>query len=45
LENELMYGISFPVSDEAQSPDFILPIGQAKIEREGNLLTQKGTRQ
>lgn len=35
LENELLYGDSFPVSDEVLSPDFVLPIGKAKIEREG----------
>ncbi|KAJ1446607.1 thiamine diphosphate-binding protein [Pelagophyceae sp. CCMP2097] len=35
LENELLYGVSFPLSDEAQKDDFVLPIGKAKIEREG----------
>eukprot|EP00123_Amoebidium_parasiticum_P010885 comp20386_c0_seq1/m.25774 comp20386_c0_seq1/g.25774 ORF comp20386_c0_seq1/g.25774 comp20386_c0_seq1/m.25774 type:complete len:368 (-) comp20386_c0_seq1:321-1424(-) len=35
LENELMYGVSFPVPQEFSSPDFVLPIGKAKIEREG----------
>ena len=35
LENELLYGTSFPLSDEAQSPDFIIPLGKAKIERNG----------
>lgn len=39
LENELLYGTSFPVSDEAQSPDFVIPIGKAKIEREGTDVT------
>lgn len=39
LEHELMYGVSFPVSDEAQSKDFVIPIGQAKIEREGSDVT------
>jgi pyruvate dehydrogenase E1 component beta subunit len=39
LENELLYGVSFPVSDEAQSPDFVIPIGKAKIEREGKDVT------
>src|ERR1700730_4884261 len=33
LENEIMYGESFPMSEEAMSPDFIIPFGQAKIER------------
>lgn len=35
LENEIMYGESFYLSEEAMSPDFIIPIGKAKIEREG----------
>lgn len=35
LENELLYGTAFPMSDEAQGPDFVLPIGKAKIERAG----------
>ena len=35
LENEIMYGQSFPMSDEALSPDFVLPIGKAKIEKQG----------
>jgi pyruvate/2-oxoglutarate/acetoin dehydrogenase E1 component len=37
LENEILYGISFPVSDEAMSKDFIVPIGKAKIERPGKI--------
>jgi len=28
-------GVSFPLSDEAQSPDFVIPIGKAKIEKPG----------
>jgi len=39
LEHELLYGVSFPMSDEAQSKDFIIPIGEAKIEREGTDVT------
>ncbi|PGH17511.1 hypothetical protein AJ79_01111 [Helicocarpus griseus UAMH5409] len=39
LENELMYGESFPVSEAAQKDDFVLPIGKAKIERVGKDLT------
>ena len=35
LENEIMYSAKFPMSREALSPDFVLPIGQAKIERAG----------
>ncbi len=36
LENELLYGQSFPVPD---TQDFVLPIGQAKIERPGKDVT------
>jgi pyruvate dehydrogenase E1 component beta subunit len=39
LENEIMYGESFPVSQEVLDPSFTLPIGKAKIEREGKDLT------
>ncbi|OAX78930.1 hypothetical protein ACJ72_06756 [Emergomyces africanus] len=39
LENELMYGESFPMSEAAQKDDFVLPIGKAKIERVGKDLT------
>lgn len=35
LENELMYGKEFEMSEEAMSKDFVLPIGKAKVEREG----------
>lgn len=34
-----MYGQSFPLSAEAQSKDFVIPIGKAKIERPGKDLT------
>ncbi|ARJ65345.1 pyruvate dehydrogenase complex E1 component subunit beta [Magnetospirillum sp. ME-1] len=36
LENELLYGQSFDVPDD---PDFVLPIGKAKIERAGAHVT------
>ena len=39
LENELIYGQQFPISDEALSADFVLPIGKGKIEREGKHIT------
>lgn len=39
LEHELMYGVSFDMSDEAQSKDFCIPIGKAKIERQGSDVT------
>lgn len=35
LENELMYGVPFEFPSEAQSKDFLIPIGKAKIERQG----------
>ncbi|BGO98406.1 pyruvate dehydrogenase E1, beta subunit [Rhodotorula toruloides] len=42
LENEIMYGQTFKVSKEAQSTDFLLPIGKAKIERSGKDVTIVG---
>ncbi|GEM11935.1 pyruvate dehydrogenase E1 component subunit beta [Rhodotorula toruloides] len=42
LENEIMYGQTFKVSKEAQSTDFLLPIGKAKIERAGKDVTIVG---
>lgn len=39
LENEIMYGESFPVSEEVLSPDFTIPFGVAKIERAGSDIT------
>ncbi len=39
LENEMLYGESFEVSEEFHSPDFVLPFGKAKIEREGKDIT------
>jgi pyruvate dehydrogenase E1 component beta subunit len=39
LENELMYGQEFDMSPEALSSDFMLPLGKAKIEREGTDVT------
>ena len=35
LENEIEYNSSHPLSEEAQSEDFLIPIGVAKIERAG----------
>jgi pyruvate dehydrogenase E1 component beta subunit len=35
LENELLYGTPFPMSDEAMSPDYQCPFGKVKVEREG----------
>lgn len=39
LENELMYGTSFELSDEAKSADFVLPLDKAKIMRAGKDVT------
>uniref|UniRef100_M1CK72 Pyruvate dehydrogenase E1 component subunit beta n=1 Tax=Solanum tuberosum TaxID=4113 RepID=M1CK72_SOLTU len=39
LENELLYGESFPISAEALDSSFSLPIGKAKIEHEGKDVT------
>ncbi|MCF8480864.1 MAG: pyruvate dehydrogenase complex E1 component subunit beta [Rhodospirillum sp.] len=36
LENEMLYGQTFDVPDD---PDFVLPIGKAKIERAGSDVT------
>lgn len=36
LENEILYGKSFEMSEEALRDDFVIPIGKAKIEREGS---------
>ncbi|OZC07229.1 putative pyruvate dehydrogenase E1 component subunit beta [Onchocerca flexuosa] len=39
LENELLYSETFPMSDEALKNDFTVPLGKAKIEREGTDIT------
>jgi len=39
LESELMYNAKLPLSEAAQSPDFVIPIGKAHIEREGKDVT------
>lgn len=39
LENELQYGITFPVSQEAQSLDFVVPFGKAKVMKTGSDVT------
>jgi pyruvate dehydrogenase E1 component beta subunit len=35
----MLYGVSFPMSAEAMSDNFTLPIGKAKVEREGSDVT------
>ena len=39
LENEMLYGMEFPISADVLDKDFMLPIGKAKIEREGTDVT------
>lgn len=39
LESELCYNYKFTLSPEAQSEDFVLPLGKAKVEREGKDVT------
>ncbi|KAK4569175.1 hypothetical protein RGQ29_004536 [Quercus rubra] len=39
LENSFLYEESFPVSEEVLDSNFFLPIGKAKIEREGKDVT------
>jgi len=39
LENEILYNATYPLSIEAQSKEFLIPIGKAKIEREGEHCT------
>lgn len=35
----MVYGTSFPVSDQVLDKDFVLPIGKAKIQRPGKHIT------
>jgi pyruvate dehydrogenase E1 component beta subunit len=35
----MLYGVSFPMSAEAMSDDFVLPIGKCKVELEGTDVT------
>jgi pyruvate dehydrogenase E1 component beta subunit len=39
LENEIMYGQKFTVSDAVLDKDFLIPLGKAKIQREGTDIT------
>lgn len=39
LENEMLYGVSYPVSDQVLDKEFMLPIGKAKIMRPGKHVT------
>uniref|UniRef100_A0A7S0L8I1 Pyruvate dehydrogenase E1 component subunit beta n=1 Tax=Coccolithus braarudii TaxID=221442 RepID=A0A7S0L8I1_9EUKA len=39
LENEILYGMSFPVAEAVSGDDFTLPIGECHIERAGTDVT------
>merc|ERR1719170_104094 len=39
LENELLYGTTFDIEDKVLEEDFVLPIGKAKVMREGKDIT------
>lgn len=39
LENEMMYGVEFDMTAEQLDPNFVVPIGKAKIERQGTDVT------
>lgn len=42
LENEILYNMTFPASDKVLDKDFVLPIGRAKVAREGTDVTLVG---
>lgn len=42
LENEMMYGQTFDVPEHVLDKDFLIPIGQAKVEKEGTDITLIG---
>jgi pyruvate dehydrogenase E1 component beta subunit len=39
LENEILYGMPFDVSEDVKDKDFVLPIGECKVERQGTDVT------
>lgn len=39
LENEILYGMSFPIAEEVKGSDFLLPIGECKVQRQGTEVT------
>jgi len=39
LENEILYGMTFDVTEEVLDKDFTIPIGECKVEREGTDVT------
>eukprot|EP01130_Rhizamoeba_saxonica_P001991 TRINITY_DN11803_c0_g1_i1.p1 TRINITY_DN11803_c0_g1~~TRINITY_DN11803_c0_g1_i1.p1 ORF type:complete len:372 (+),score=104.25 TRINITY_DN11803_c0_g1_i1:51-1166(+) len=42
LESELGYNYKFPLSAEANDPEFLIPIGKAKVEKKGEDITLIG---
>ena len=42
LENEMMYGQVFDVPEHVLDKDFLIPIGKAKVEKEGSDITLIG---
>ena len=42
LENEILYGQAFEISDDVKSKDFVVPLGKAKVERTGDRVTIVG---
>lgn len=40
LENEILYGESFPIGDEVLDKDFTLPIGKCKVSLSKSRLGQ-----
>merc|ERR1712158_101261 len=39
LENELVYGTTFDIADNVLDENFVLPIGKAKVQKEGKDIT------
>uniref|UniRef100_A0A6T9LTC5 Pyruvate dehydrogenase E1 component subunit beta n=1 Tax=Haptolina ericina TaxID=156174 RepID=A0A6T9LTC5_9EUKA len=39
LENEILYGMAFDITEDVKGVDFTVPIGECKIEREGTDVT------
>jgi len=39
MENELLYGRTFDISDDVLDENFVVPIGKAKVQREGKDIT------
>lgn len=39
LENEILYGVPFPVTEQMMDKDFLVPIGKAKIMKPGKHVT------